>query len=160
MPFLTKKFPGFQSFAEANLTEIYGQEKLEKALHYEVDLLESVFIENLGNGEFNIKKLPVEAQFSPILDFKFLDIDKDGVNEIFSVGNMYNTEVRTSRLDASYGNILKYSEDKFSIIKSTLPGFANKGDARDICIINMAGNQQLLLVSNNNAAISIFKIVN
>lgn len=160
MPFLTTKFPSFQSFAEANLTEIYGQEKLEKALHYEVDLLESVFIENLGNGQFNIKNLPIEAQFSPILDFGFVDIDKDGANEILFVGNMYNTEVRTSRLDASYGNILKYSEDKFSVIESAFPGFVNKGDAKDICIINMVGDQQLLLVSNNNAAISIFKIFN
>jgi len=160
MPFLEKKFPSFQSFAEANLTEIYGLENLKNALHYEVDLLESVYIENLGSGKFEIKKLPIESQFSPILDFEFLDIDKDGENEILSVGNIYNTEVETSRLDASYGSILKYEEDKFSTINSKLSGFSSKGDARDICIIKTRGNQQLLLVTNNNEALNIFKIIN
>ncbi len=160
MPFIAAKFSSFQSFAEANLTEIYGREKLENALHYEADLLESVFIENQGNGKFEIKKLPVEAQFSPIQDFMFLDIDKDGVNEILSVGNMYNTEVETPRLDASYGNIIKYEKDKFSILNSKLSGFSSKGDARDICIIKTGRNQRLLLVTNNNEALNIFKILN
>ncbi|NQU33046.1 MAG: VCBS repeat-containing protein [Bacteroidetes bacterium] len=157
MPFIAKKFPSFQSFAEANLTEIYGQEKLNNALHYEADLLESIFIENQGDGKFEIKKLPIEAQFSPIQDFEFLDIDKDGVNEILSVGNIYNTEVETSRLDASYGCVLKYGEDKFSIINSKLSGLSSKGDARDICVIKK-GNNLLLLVARNNEALNIFEL--
>ena len=35
-PFLAKKFPTFKSFSESSLTEIYGEEKLDKALHYQV----------------------------------------------------------------------------------------------------------------------------
>ncbi len=158
MPFIAKKFSSFQSFAEANLAEIYGHEKLDKALHYEADLLESVFIENLGNGKFEIKKLPVETQFSPIRDFEFYDVDKDGVNEILSIGNMYNTEIRTSRLDASYGCAIKYEENKFSILPARSSGFSSKGDARDICFIKTGAHQQLLVVSNNNTALNIFEI--
>jgi len=160
MPFIEKKFPSFQSFAEASLTEIFGLENLENALHYEADLLESVFIENLGSGKFEIKNLPLAAQFSPILDFEFLDVDQDGENEILSVGNIYNTEVETPRLDASYGNILKYQQGNFTIINSKSSGFSSKGDARDICIIETRGNRQLLLVSNNNQALNLFKISN
>ena len=156
VPLLAKKFPSFQSFAEANITDIYGQENLDKALHYEADLLESVFIENQGNGKFEIKKLPIEVQFSTIRDFEFFDINKDGVNEILSAGNIYDTEVETSRLDASYGNILGYEEGKFPVIKSTLSGFSSKGDARDICIIKTGTDEQLLLVANNNEALNCF----
>ncbi len=72
---------------------------------------------------------------------------------------MYNTEVETPRLDASYGNIIKYEKDKFSILNSKLSGFSSKGDARDICIIKTGENQQLLLVTNNNEALNIFKII-
>ena len=157
MPFIAEKFPNFQSFAEASLIDIYGKEELNSALHYEADLLESVFIENHGDGKFEIKKLPIEAQFSPIQDFEFLDIDKDGVNEILSVGNIYNTEVETSRLDASYGCVLKYGEDKFSIINSKLSGLSSKGDARDISVIKK-GNNLLLLVARNNEALNIFEL--
>ncbi len=160
MPFIADKFPTFKSFAEASLEDIYGQEELSGALHYEADMLESVFIENQGNGNFVMKTLPVEAQFSPIHDFKFIDIDKDGVNEVISVGNLYNTEVETMRLDASYGCILKYGEGGFLNVKSTISGFSSKGDARDICLIGTGSDQQLLLVANNNEALNIFRVIN
>ena len=160
MPFIVDKFPTFKSFAEANLDEIYGQDELSTALHYEADMLESVFIENKGNGNFEIKTLPVEAQFSPIHDFKFIDIDKDGVNEVISVGNLYITEVETMRLDASYGCILKYGDDGFTSVKSTVSGFSSKGDARDICLIGTGNDQQLILVANNNEALNIFRVIN
>ena len=160
IPLIAKRFPTYKAFAEANLSEIYGEERLNNALHYEADLLESVFIENHGNGLFEIINLPVEVQFSPIHDFKFVDIDDDGVYEILSVGNIYNTEVETMRLDASYGYILKYMNDKFSIIRSNISGFCTKGDARDMCIIETGENQQLLLITNNNEVINVFKIIN
>ena len=159
IPLITIQFPTFKSFAEANLSEIYGQERLNNALHYEADLLESVFIENLGNGLFKIINLPVEAQLSPIHDFKFIDIDDDGVNEVLAVGNNYNTETETMRLDASYGCILKYENKKFSSLKSKISGFSSKGDARDMCLIETGENQQLLLVTNNDAALNVFKVV-
>jgi hypothetical protein len=160
MPFIADKFPTFKSFAEANLKDIYGPENLNNALHYEADLLESVFIENQGNGRFEMKVLPVEAQLSPIHDFELIDIDKDGVNEIFSVGNLYNTEVETMRLDASYGCILRYRNGGFLSMKSISTGFNNKGDARDLCLINIGKRQQVLLVTNNNAALNIFSELN
>ncbi|MCK5461578.1 MAG: hypothetical protein KAI95_01135, partial [Bacteroidales bacterium] len=158
IPQIANKFPSFKAFAEASLSDIYGQERLNNALHYEADLLESVFIENLGKGRFEIVNLPVEAQFSPIQDFEFVDIDGDGINEILSVGNLYNTEVETMRLDASYGCILKFGNDKFSIISSKISGFHSKGDARDICLIKTGDGQRFLMVANNNASLNLFSL--
>ena len=158
IPQIANKFPSFKAFAEASLTDIYGQERLNNALHYEADLLESVFIENLGKGRFEIVNLPVEAQFSPIQDFEFVDIDGDGINEILSVGNLYNTEAETMRLDASYGCILKFGSDKFSIINSKISGFHSKGDARDICLIKAGNGKRFLMVANNNASLNLFSL--
>jgi hypothetical protein len=159
IPLIAKNYPTFKSFAEADLSEIYGRERLDNALHYEADLLESIFIENHGSGLFEIRKLPVEAQFSPIHDFKFADIDKDGVNEIISVGNMYHTEVGTMRLDASYGCIMTYRNKQFSTIRPKISGFSTMGDARDMCQIDIGENQQLLLVTHNDASIDVFQIL-
>jgi hypothetical protein len=160
MPFITEKFPTIKSFAAASLEEIYGREELDHALHYEADLLESVFVENQGNGKFEIKALPVEAQISPVHDFDFLDINGDGTNEVLLVGNMYHTEVETMRLDASYGCILEYTNGRFSAVKSSLSGFSSKGDARDICLIQTGDDQHLLMVANNNEALNIFRFIN
>ena len=159
IPLIGKNYPTFKSFAEASLSEIYGQDRLDNALHYEADLLESIFIENLGNGSFEIKILPVEAQFSPIHDFKFQDIDQDGVNEIISVGNLYHTEVQTMRLDASYGCILAYRNNQFSSIKPKRSGFSTRGDARDMCQIELGDKQHILLVSHNDASMDVFQIL-
>ena len=73
---------------------------------------------------------------------------------------MYHAEVRTSRLDASYGCILDYQAKEFSTIPPASSGFNSQGDARDICILKTGNNQQLVIVSNNNEALNIFKISN
>lgn len=160
MPFISEKFPTIKSFATASLAEIYGQEELDHALHYEADMLESVFVENQGNGKFEIKALPIEAQISPVHDFDFLDINGDGTDEVLLVGNMYNTEVETMRLDASYGCILEYRNGGFTAVKSSLSGFNSKGDARDISLINIVDDQHLVMVANNNGSLSLFSFIN
>ena len=152
MPFIKDKFPTFQSFAEAKLVDIYGAQNLEKALHYETDILESAFIENLGNGKFKVRPLPIEAQFSPIMGFGFMDLDKDGRKEILISGNLYNTEVETVRYDASNGLVLKMKDGQFNIINHSDTGFFTWGDARQICV---TGNR--ILVGINNEDMMVFE---
>ncbi len=157
MPFIKDKFPSFKSFAEASLEDVYGKNKLEEALHYETIMLESVFLENLGNGEFNIKKFPKSVQISPIMDFDFIDIDNNNSKEIVIVGNHYNTEVETVRYDASFGSILSYKEGEFIVNDPNSTGFVNKGNAKNIAIIN-SEDKKLILVTNNNNSLQVFKL--
>lgn len=159
MPFVKDKFPSFISFAEASLDDIYGEENINNALHYEAQILESVFIENLGDGTFKIKKLPNQTQISPIMDFEFLDIDNDNSKEIILVGNHYNSEVETVRYDSSYGAILGFNNGNFAVKNINETGFRNKGDAKNITSIN-TGDETLLLVANNNYLLQLFKINN
>jgi hypothetical protein len=157
MPFIANKFPTFKSFAEASLVEIYGQEKLDNALHYEADMLESIFLENKGNGEFEIKVLPVEAQISPVHDFTFLDINGDGTNEVILVGNIYHTEVETMRLDASYGCILEFRNGRFSVMKSSLSGFIFY--VSEIYAFTQAGNDYFCFLIQFHRKISSLNIL-
>lgn len=158
MPFVKNKFRNFESFAEASLVDIYGKENIERALHYEAKILESVFVENLGNGQFEIQRLPNAVQVSPIMDFDFLDINGDNSEEIIIVGNHYNPEVETVRYDASYGGVLSYTADGFEIKNIKNTGFVSKGNSKDICIIDTK-NEKLLLVANNNDALQSFTVI-
>ena len=157
MPFIKDKFPTFTSFAEASLEDIYGDDKLKNALHYQAKKLESVFLENLGNGKFAIHHLPNQVQLSPIMSFEFLDIDNDNSKEIIIVGNHYKTEAETVRYDASYGSVLSYKNGEFSVRDAKNTGFSNKGNAKSTIIIDSKDKKQLLVV-NNNERIRVFNI--
>jgi len=65
--------------------------------------LKAVFFINSGDGTFEIKKLPVEAQFSPVRGILADDIDKDGKTDLLLVGNDYTAKPSMGRYDASYG---------------------------------------------------------
>jgi len=67
IPSLITKFQDYNSFAEADVTEVYGKEELEKAeIHYKAQTFASSYIENLGKGKFRLTQLPNEAQFSSV----------------------------------------------------------------------------------------------
>ncbi len=105
MPFISEKFKTYQAFSESSLTDIYSQAKLDEALHYELQSFASVYMEN-NNGSFVLKPLPMEAQFSPILNMVVHDVNSDGYLDVICAGNIYETEPETPRYDAGKGIIL------------------------------------------------------
>jgi hypothetical protein len=154
MPFIQRKFPTFQSFAHASINDILGQQNLNKALHYQAQTLTSVFIENLGKGKFKVMPLPNEAQFAPITDFNFTDFNDS--THILAVGNLYHTEVETIRQDASFGTVLKYTNQTFKAVPNNISGFITKGDAKSM--IGIKGkNVEYIFVANNNSTLNIFR---
>ena len=158
MPFVSKKFPTYKEFAGAKLEEIYGDKNLDKALHYQANILYNVYVENQGNGKFKIHKLPNQAQFSPIHSFNFIDIDKDGKKEVISIGNSYHAEVETQRYDASYGAILKFNDGIFTSLPTTLTGLSTTGNAKNNISITTNDGENYLIITNNDANFDIFKL--
>ncbi len=157
MPFITEKFKNYISFAEASVEDILGEEKLANSLHYQVKNLSSICLINNGNGEFEKIQLPIEAQFSPIMNFAIADIDQDQSPEIIAIGNLYPTEVETTRYDASIGIVLKYNKGKFDVIHNSKSGIIIHGDSKDSKIINV-NNNKTLIVTNNDGPLTLFKI--
>lgn len=107
VPLLKEKFPTYNIFASADLETVYGGDNLANALHYSANSFASVYIENQGNGNFKMTPLPNEAQVSSINDFEINDFDGDGQKDIFLAGNLYTSEIETTRNDAGIGLILK-----------------------------------------------------
>jgi hypothetical protein len=145
-PFLGKKIGNFSEFANASLGEIYGDDKLQKATHYKAYNFNSLVLKNLGNGNFEIIHLPNQAQFSPTLDFTFID------NQIIGIGNVYDAEVETIRYDASQGYVL--SKTKLNTVSNT--GFSSNKEAKSVETIVIKGKQHLIIL-NKNETISLFK---
>jgi hypothetical protein len=156
MPFVAQKFPTFDNFAKAKLPEIYTPEKLNAALHYEMNEMGSIYIENKGKGNFEYKLLPTAAQISVISSFEMGDFDKDGKMDVLAVGNKYEAEVETARYDASIGVFLKGDgKGNFEAISPLKTGFSVDGNARIISKIKIKG-QNAVIISVNGGEIKMF----
>jgi hypothetical protein len=156
MPFIKDKFKDYRSFANASLEDIYG-EKLKEALHHKADILHSVFIENKGNGNFEVKQLPWQSQLAPLCGFEFVDINGDGQNEVITVGNLYNVEVETVRYDASKGNVMAFENGSFRSLPYKETGFATWGDARAVTALRH-GDQTYIIVTNCDGPTNVFSM--
>lgn len=153
-PFLLDKIKTYKEFASLDMEDIYGKENLDDALKFKASMFESAYIENLGNGEFKIHKLPVAAQKGPTLSTYIDDFNNDGNPDIMGIGAIYDAEVETIRYDSNFGYVLlgdgnngfKASERFEPLVRS---------DAKDLTAININGRKYFIVVSNN-APVEIF----
>ena len=149
MPFISQKFPTYSEFAEADLKTIYGQEKLDKALHYSATNFKSSIVLSNGNS-FDLKPLPSLAQFSPLNASTVIDINNDGHLDVVGVGNNYAAEVETVRYDAGTGLVLMGDgTGNFTPKRGIETGFHSDNDDKDITVITIKDKKYFLVAGNN-----------
>jgi hypothetical protein len=156
IPVIGQRYMSYDAFARATLEDIYGKRILDESLSYTVNTFASVWIENKGQGKFEIHDLPNRAQLSSINDIA--DLDYKG--KAYAVaGNLYNSEVETPRNDAGVGLVMKY--DKKSGMYGVSPsesGLMVKGEVRCIVPIKLANGQHALLFGINGSGLKLIEI--
>jgi hypothetical protein len=158
MPFIKEKFPTYEDFALAELDDIYGDDKLESALHEQVKTFTSTVFLNRADG-FEARALPNLAQISPIMGIEVLDVNQDGNLDIIAAGNMYNTEVETPRYDAGNGVVLLGDgTGNFQALDVHESGLYAPKNVKDIAILKANGQPRYLLVANNDDKPQLFQI--
>ncbi|WP_242205230.1 VCBS repeat-containing protein [Aestuariivivens insulae] len=152
MPSIKERFPTYHEFASANLSDVYGTDQLQNALHYSVYSFASVYVENKGNKSFEVRPLPISAQFSAVNAIEVFDFNDDGHLDVLLAGNNYQSEVETTRNDASMGTLLLGDgKGGFSNLDNTKTGLYLNGDLRDMKLITLGnGDKGLLSVYNND----------
>jgi enediyne biosynthesis protein E4 len=155
---INSRFPQYSKYAGKEIGELFTKEELKgkNAREYEVNTFESVFIENKGDGKFEVKALPKEAQISKIYKTTLIDIDNDKKPEILLGGNLYGVSTYQGRYDASYGLILKHTKDGLKAIMPAQSGFVLNGEVRDIKPVKTSKGA-VLIVSRNNQVPQVFK---
>ncbi|MEL7006544.1 MAG: VCBS repeat-containing protein, partial [Bacteroidota bacterium] len=158
MPFITRKFPTYDKFAKASLVDVYG-ERLNNAYQREVTEFRSVVLVNKGQGQFEKRPLPMQAQLSPLLSCQSMDVNKDGFLDIVMAGNIYNTEVETPRFDAGTGSVLlSDGAGNFTIQNSQESGLYVDGNIKSMRQIQ-AGDSRYLLFGRNDSSLALVKLV-
>jgi hypothetical protein len=157
MPYVAEKFKDYHSFASSKLIDILPENKVDDAVVYEIKNFESIILIN-DNGKLVRKALPIEAQMSPVKSTLLFDINKDGHKDIITIGNHFGVEVETTRYDAGFGTILLGDGNNgFKFISPKNSGFYVPHDSRDIGCLKHKNNS-LIIVTNNDSDLSIFKI--
>ncbi len=157
MPFIKSKYPSYESFAKATLTDVFG-EKLAVSYQNEVTDFRSILLLNKGNGKFEKKVLPIAAQMAPVLSACFVDLNEDGFEDCIVAGNIYETEVETPRLDAFSGTVLLSNQvDGYVTMPRTKSGIYMEGNVKDLALLKH-GTKTLLLNTANNGPLGVYEL--
>ncbi len=154
VPELKEKIKKYDLFASLEINEVYGNDNLQEALHYEAQTFATSYVENLGDGTFKLTALPNKAQFSSVHDILIKDFNNDKNLDILLAGNLYVSEIETMRNDAGTG-LLLFGNGAGGFIPQTITesGFFTNGDVKKIRMIE---KQKLVLVANNNGILQSF----
>ena len=154
IPAIKKRFETYEAFAKADLVEIYGKKMLNRALHYQANTFAHVWIENKGDGVYEMHNLPIRTQFSSINAFEIIDYNGDQYPDVLLGGNLYDAEVETPRNDASTGLILLGSEKgKLQVVSPAESGLFVQGEIKGIKTISLGEkrNKAYLFAINGQA---------
>jgi len=149
---LKKLFPDYESFKDAGIKDIFTPEQLDGANELQVNNLSSVILINKGDFNFEVKKLPKEAQFAPIYAIATQDFDKDGDLDMILGGNLYGAKPEVGRYDATNGIYLENLGNMDFNFHNNGKGFTVKGQIRDFKI-----HDNKIIVTRNNDSLAIFK---
>lgn len=159
VPAIGQRFQTFELFADASLADIYGQAMLDQSLHYEANIFENSWVENLGNGEFKLRKLPNAAQFTSINAFQKIETANNSF--VLTAGNLYNAEVETPRNDAGFGLVLQFNKNEQApaVLSSNTTGLFVNGEVRNLKTIKLGKTGQLgVLFARNNNTLKLLRV--
>ena len=154
---IRKKYPTYKSYGLATMDDLWSAKDRENAIMMQATDMQTSYIENLGNGQFAIKPLPIEAQTAPVYGMMADDVDGDGNIDILLVGNDYGMEPYSGRHDAFNGLCLKGDgKGNFKNMPLGKSGFFVKGDAKGLAKIHTAKNEDLYISTQNQDSVIVY----
>ena len=154
---IRKKYPTYKAFGTANMDDLWTKKDKENAIILKATDMQSSYIENKGNGQFNIKPLPAEAQTAPIFGVLSTDVDGDGNLDVLMVGNDYGMEPYSGRHDAFNGLYLRGDgKGNFKTVPLSESGFFVSGDAKSLAVLHTAKNEDIYLATQNQDSIKVY----
>lgn len=152
-----KQFKNYESYGKAELTEVIPDSLLSKSSKFTADLFETCIIENKGNGKFDIRPLPVEAQFSSAYGIITDDFNDDDHTDLLIVGNSYSNEVVYGWQDASLGLYLTGDgKGNFIPVMPEESGLFLGSDIKGITsLYSIKGGKILLAAANSDSLVAL-----
>ena len=156
LPMIKQKILYHRTYANTRTEDLLTITGKEEAKMLYCRTLQSSYVENEGNGSFQIKPLPLSMQTSPVYGIITDDVNADGFLDFLAVGNSYAPDVVSGRCDAFVGQLmLGDGRGNFTPMHVTESGFFVDGDAKSIVQV-VSGGSKLLLVGQNSDSLKAF----
>ncbi len=149
------KYQTFNDFSKATFDNILTEEQRKEAIVLQANYLQSSYIENKGNGRFDLRPLPTLAQVAPINGMIADDFDGDGNLDVLLVANDFGNEVSVGRFDASNGLFLKGNGKGF-FTAQTQSGFYVPGNAKGLVELPDAQGRRIIVATQNRGPLRAF----
>lgn len=157
---IRKKFEFYGDYGKATVKDVFTPEEMKGVNILTANYMKSVWIENLGNQQFKMHDLPMQAQFAPLYGMQTMDVNGDQFPDLVLTGNDYGMETSQGRADAFNGLVLLNDGVKnFKSVGFEKSGFLVPGDARALGFINVSGTNYLVSTENRKA-LRFFKLNN
>jgi hypothetical protein len=149
LPFVREKMHTFEAYANAGLSDIYG-DALPKLHRLTADTLESMVFFNRGD-HFEAKPLPKEAQLSVAFGICVADMDGDGAEDIFLSQNFFAANIDTGRIDAGRGLWLRGDgRGGLKAVPGQESGIKVYGEQRGCAVSDFDGDGRIDLAISQN----------
>lgn len=156
-PRFRRQFNRYKQFSKADITGVLFPKDMEGATILVANHTETSYIENLGNGSFEVRALSMEAQFSPVLGTVVSDFNGDGFLDVAAIGNDFGNEVFSGRYDASTGMLLLGDgKGNFRPTPSSVSNFYVPGDSKALARLSGKGSDWIV-ASQNRDQLKVFR---
>ncbi len=157
-PKFRNKFSRYRQYSKVTMDEVLTADDLKGAIVLEATQMGSGYIENLGNGKFAMKSLPILAQVAPINGIQVQDVNRDGNLDVVMIGNDYGNEVFAGRYDAFTGLVLiGNGKGSFEVLPSAASGVYTTGDAKALVNLYNASGNSIWIASQNKDKLIILE---
>ncbi|HMR58262.1 MAG TPA: VCBS repeat-containing protein, partial [Cyclobacteriaceae bacterium] len=155
-PKFRRQFSKYKHFAKSTWETLLSEADKKDAYIVDVNYDASVYVENLGEGNFKIHQLPVEAQLAPINGILATDVNGDSWLDIVLVGNDFGNEVFSGRYDALTGvTLINNTQGAFKIAGVSSSGFYVPNDAKALVQVSRPDGD-LIVASQNRDSLRVF----
>lgn len=159
LPMIKRKYVKYTDYANQSITDMFTPEQMKDCIEKKITTTKTVFLINDGKGNFEMKALPIEAQYSRIAAIETGDFDKDGILDILLAGNFYDVLPEWGRFDANYGLLMKgKGKGNFEVKKSSETGFKTIGQVRKMYKLRASANQEVVVLAKNNDKAQVFSL--
>jgi hypothetical protein len=153
---IRRKFEHYADFGRATVKDVFTPEEMKGVSILTANYMKSVWIENLGAGNFTLHELPMEAQMAPLYGIQSSDVNHDGLPDILLTGNDFGMETGQGRADAFNGLVLLNKGNKtFNPLSFEKSGFFVPGDARALSLLQIK-DKTYFVATQNRKELSFF----
>ncbi|MFT5998942.1 MAG: hypothetical protein ACI81P_001398 [Neolewinella sp.] len=152
-------YPLHGDFGKVTMLQFLTDFPTKELTALKANFLRSVWIENLGDGNFSFHQLPATAQLAPLFAATTVDLNKDGYEDIVAIGNDFGTETGGGRIDALNGICLLFepATKSFRPLSVQESGLYVPGNGRTLTRLRR-GDEQVVIAAENKGPTRAYKL--